>query len=69
MNELFNDLPALLTVDQVATISQNSAQTVRREIHEGHLPACRIGRRLLIPRDALAEYVQRGCGVTTNERR
>ena len=44
-------------VEETASALGVSTRHVRRAIWEGQLRALRSGRRLLIPADALAEYV------------
>lgn len=57
------DYPDLLTVRHVCEITGLSEQTIRREINEGRLPACRIGRRLFCPKTSFAEYARSGGGL------
>ena len=61
--EMFSDYPDLLTTADVATLTGLSVQTIRSEINNGHLPGCRIGRRLYIPKQALIEYILKGGGI------
>lgn len=60
---LFADESDLITVQRIGEITGLSEQTIRKEIGEGRLPACRIGRRLYVPKPELAEYVAKGVGV------
>lgn len=43
-------------VPEVAEMLGVSKMTINREIHKGHLPAVRVGRRLQILRSALDQY-------------
>lgn len=57
------DYPDLLTVRHMREVTGLSEQTIRKEINEGRLSGCRIGRRLYVPKTALAEYAQCGGGL------
>lgn len=58
--EMLAGYPDLLTVQHVREISGVSEQTIRREIAEGRLPGCRIGRRLFVPKFKLIEHAMGG---------
>lgn len=58
--EMLAEYSDLLTVQDIATITGLSEQTIRGEINEGRLPGCRIGRRLFVPKPAFIEYVSGG---------
>ena len=58
--EMLAGYPDLLTVQHVREITGVSEQTVRREIAEGRLPGCRIGRRLFVPKCKLIEHALGG---------
>lgn len=60
---LFDGESDLITVQRIGEITGLSEQTIRKEINDGRLPACRIGRRLYVPKTELAEYVMKGVGV------
>ena len=49
-----------LTIDEVARILQVSAQTVRRAIKAGEIPAVRIGRNLRVREVALRRLIASG---------
>lgn len=55
--------PDLMNTGHVAELTGLSEQTIRAEINAGHLPGCRIGRRLYVPKPAFVEYVTSGGGV------
>ena len=61
--EMFSDYPDLLTTADVASLTGLSVQTIRNEINNGHLPGCRIGRKLYVPKQALIEYILKGGGI------
>ena len=53
-----SDLPFFLTVDEVAALLRTSRKSVYGMIERGQLPGVtRIGRRLLIRRDALLDFL------------
>ncbi|WP_420840607.1 helix-turn-helix domain-containing protein [Anaerotardibacter muris] len=60
---LFQDLPDLLTVQDMKVLTGLSEQTIRTEINNGGLPGCRIGRRLYVPKVNLINYVITGGGI------
>lgn len=47
------ETPSVLTVAEAAKILRLAKNTCYGAIHRGELPAFRVGRRLLVPRDAL----------------
>lgn len=49
--------PELLTVDEAAELLRVTAQTVRRWVAEGRLPALRLGRAHRIPRAHLTARI------------
>lgn len=62
----FVDLPDLLTVKDMSGLTKLSEQTIRTEIRLGHLPGCRIGRRLYVPKKRFIEFVEKGGGINGN---
>jgi excisionase family DNA binding protein len=52
------DLPATLTVNQVAELLQVYPGTIRRNIEWGQIPAKKIGRIWRIPRAFVLDYLQ-----------
>lgn len=51
------DLPATLTVNQVAELLQVEPRTIRRNIEFGEIPAKKIGRVWRIPRGFVLAYL------------
>ena len=51
------DLPATLTVNQVADLLQVEPRTIRRNIEFGDIPAKKIGRVWRIPRGFVLSYL------------
>ena len=51
-------MPKMLTVEEVATALHLSDQTVWRYVRDGKLPASKIGRRYLIPENAVDEMLE-----------
>lgn len=58
--ELLDGYPDLLTVQHLREITGQSAQTIRALINSGHLPGCRIGRRLYVPKSQFIAYIEKG---------
>ncbi|MBI3129507.1 MAG: helix-turn-helix domain-containing protein [Candidatus Tectomicrobia bacterium] len=53
------DLPAVLTVDELAEFLRVGRDTVYQAIAKGEIPgACRIGRTIRISRDAMLDWVR-----------
>ena len=55
-----NTPPQLLTVYELGTMLRCHESTARRWIHSGKVPFVRIGRRILIPREAVAKLLTPG---------
>jgi len=51
------DAPQVLTIREAAQVLRLAENTVYAAIHRGELPARRVGRRLLIPREALERFL------------
>lgn len=47
-----------LTVAEVASIMRVSKMTVYRMVHNGDLPAVRVGRSFRVPEDAVHAYLE-----------
>lgn len=47
-----------LTVAEVASIMRVSKMTVYRMVHNGELPAVRVGRSFRVPEDAVNSYLE-----------
>ena len=50
-----------LTVAEVAAAMRVSKMTVYRLVHNGELPAVRVGRSFRVPEDAVHEYLRGSC--------
>lgn len=51
-------VPKMLTVEDAAAALHLTAQTVWRYVREGKIPASKIGRRYLIPEDAIEAMLE-----------
>jgi excisionase family DNA binding protein len=51
------DYGEVLSVDQVAVILDLSRDSAYAAVHRGEIPAIRLGRRLLVPKAALARML------------
>ncbi|MFN8168432.1 MAG: helix-turn-helix domain-containing protein [Candidatus Nanopelagicales bacterium] len=47
-----------LTVAEVATVMRVSKMTVYRLVHNGDLPAARVGRSFRVPEQAVHDYLR-----------
>ncbi|MBO8138363.1 MAG: helix-turn-helix domain-containing protein [Desulfotomaculum sp.] len=54
-----SELPMVLTVEQTAKVMGLNRGTVYELIRQKQLPAAKIGRRILVPRDALFDWLYR----------
>lgn len=59
----YDGLQAMSTPAQVAAFMSTSPDAIRRLIRLQKLPAVRMGRKLYVPRDALIDFLERGCHV------
>ncbi len=48
-----------LTVAEVAALMRVSKMTVYRLVHNGDLPAARVGRSFRVPEDAVDDYLRK----------
>ena len=53
----FSDVQ-FLTVAEVADLMRVSKMTVYRLVHNGELPAVRVGRSFRVPEEAVQEYLR-----------
>jgi excisionase family DNA binding protein len=51
-----------LTVEQAATLLGIGRNTAYEAVRTGVIPAIRIGRRVLVPRESLLRFVELACG-------
>jgi excisionase family DNA binding protein len=54
----FDELPDVLTADEVAEVLRLGRNTVYDSLRTGVIPSVRIGRRLLIPKAALLRLLE-----------
>ena len=59
-DELFADLPDLLTPKDLARLTGQCEATMRALCAKGELPAVRIGKRWYVPKTSFREYVEGG---------
>ncbi|WP_066639194.1 helix-turn-helix domain-containing protein [Desulfolucanica intricata] len=52
-----NDLPMIMTVELTAQVLGLNKGTVYEMIRQKRIPAVKVGRRLLVPRDALLDWI------------
>lgn len=51
-------MPKMLTVEEAATALHISNQTAQRYVRDGKLPASKVGRRYLIPENAVEKMLE-----------
>ncbi len=59
--------PAVLTVTEAAELLRLARNTVYAAAARGEIPSVRVGRRLLIPRDALERFLSRSGAAPESE--
>lgn len=55
-----DELPMILNTEMMAKLLNVSEQTVRKECSSGRLPATKIGRRWICPRDRFVAFLHGG---------
>lgn len=51
------------TIDETAAVLNCSTKSVRRLIQRGYFAPCNALRKILIPRQQVADFLKRTCGV------
>lgn len=59
----FENLPNVLSAEQLAQTLGISRAGAYQLLHSEGFPTLRIGKRMLVPRDKLAEWIDRNTGV------
>lgn len=54
----FDELPAMLTVQDICDVTGLSAQVVRRAVRSGKIDGCKIGRRIFVAKPVFLRYVK-----------
>ena len=62
MNHNYDDLPAVLNANQLATALGISRAGAYQLLNTGTFPALRIGKRLLVPKDRLIDWIEQNTG-------
>ena len=62
MNHNYDDLPAVLNANQLATALGISRAGAYQLLNTGAFPTLRIGKRLLVPKDKLVEWIEQNTG-------
>ena len=60
----FEDLPNVLSAEQLAQTLGISRAGAYQLLHSEGFPTLRIGKRMLVPRDKLAEWIEKNTGVS-----
>ena len=62
MNNNYDNLPAVLNANQLAAALGISRAGAYRLLNTGTFPTLRIGKRLLVPKDKLVEWIEQNTG-------
>ena len=62
MNHNYDDLPAVLNANQLATALGISRSGAYPLLNTGTFPTLRIGKRLLVPKDKLIDWIEQNTG-------
>ena len=62
MNNNYDNLPAVLNANQLAAALGISRAGAYRLLNTGTFPTLRIGKRLLVPKDKLVEWIEQNPG-------
>ena len=62
MNNNYENLPAVLNANQLATALGISRAGAYQLLNTPTFPTLRIGKRLLVPRDRLVEWIEQNTG-------
>ena len=62
MNNNYDNLPAVLNANQLATALGISRVGAYQLLNTGTFPTLRIGKRLLVPKDKLVEWIEQNTG-------
>ena len=62
MNHNYDDLPAVLNANQLATALGIYRAGAYQLLNTGTFPTLRIGKRLLVPKDKLINWIEQNTG-------
>ena len=62
MNNNYENLPAVLNANQLAAARGISRAGAYRLLNTGTFPTLRIGKRLLVPKDKLIDWIEQNTG-------
>lgn len=62
MNNNYENLPAVLNANQLAAALGISRAGAYQLLNMGTFPTLRIGKRLLVPRDKLIDWIEQNTG-------
>ena len=62
MNNNYENLPAVLNANQLAAALGISRAGAYQLLNMGTFPTLRIGKRLLVPKDKLIEWIEQNTG-------
>ena len=62
MNNIYENLPTVLNATQLATALGISRAGAYQLLNKETFPTLRIGKRLLVPKDKLIDWIERNTG-------
>lgn len=62
MNSIYDNLPTVLNATQLATALGISRAGAYQLLNTESFPTLRIGKRLLVPKDKLIDWIERNTG-------
>ncbi len=62
MSNNYENLPAVLNANQLATALGISRAGAYQLLHQESFPTLRIGKRMLVPRDKLIDWIEANTG-------
>ena len=62
MNNIYDNLPTVLNATQLATALGISRAGAYQLLNTESFPTLRIGKRLLVPKDKLIDWIERNTG-------
>ena len=57
------DYPSAMDVNEVAEVLNICTKTVYKPIHDGDIPAVRVGKKLRVSKKNMYIFLQRNCSV------
>lgn len=58
---MYNDIPLTLTVDEAGRLLRIGRNSMYHLVKDGQIQSIKIGRKILIPRNALINFLSASC--------